>query len=77
MRNYLDYSGKNVIIRTDLTGGQGCSLPDHCPHLIRRYPLGRQGEPEEIAAAAPSPGGDMSAFVTGQSLIVDGGFGGN
>ena len=62
------------IIRTDLTEGQGCFLPDHYQNIIRKYPLGRLGEPEEIAAAALFLGGDMSTFVTGQTLIVDGGF---
>lgn len=38
-----------------------------------RYPLGRLGEPEDIAAAAVYLAGDGSAWVTGVVLPVDGG----
>ena len=36
-------------------------------------PLGRFGEPEEIAGALVYLVSDMSTFVTGQTIIVDGG----
>lgn len=36
-------------------------------------PLGRAGEPADIAGAALFLASDLSAFVTGQDLIVDGG----
>jgi NAD(P)-dependent dehydrogenase (short-subunit alcohol dehydrogenase family) len=39
-----------------------------------RYPLGRIGAPEDVAALVVWLAGDASAYVTGQALAVDGGF---
>jgi NAD(P)-dependent dehydrogenase (short-subunit alcohol dehydrogenase family) len=38
-------------------------------------PMGRVGRPEEIAEAVLYLAGDAASFVTGQNLVVDGGFG--
>jgi len=40
----------------------------------KRYPLRRYGKPEEIAYAAIYLLSDASAWVTGSSLLIDGGF---
>lgn len=42
--------------------------------LHARQPIGRMGEPEEIAAAALYLAADESAFVTGSALVIDGGW---
>ena len=39
-----------------------------------RQPMGRFGRPEEVAALAVYLGSDESAFVTGQTFIIDGGW---
>lgn len=42
--------------------------------FIARQPMGRLGEPEEIAALAVYLGSDESAFVTGTIHVIDGGW---
>lgn len=41
--------------------------------LNRHTPLGRIGEPEEIAGAAVFLASDASRFMTGQTMVIDGG----
>lgn len=41
--------------------------------MVERQPMGRMGEPEEIARAALYLASDDSAFVTGTALVIDGG----
>ena len=43
--------------------------------FLRHIPLGRMGQPEEIAEAVCYFASDDSAYTTGQILIVSGGFG--
>lgn len=38
------------------------------------YPLGRVGQPSDLAKAAEYLASDQSSFVTGQILFVDGGW---
>jgi len=42
--------------------------------IVKRTPLGRFGELHELAGAAVFLASSASSFVTGQSIIVDGGF---
>jgi NAD(P)-dependent dehydrogenase (short-subunit alcohol dehydrogenase family) len=41
--------------------------------MVERQPMGRMGEPAEIAKAALYLACDDSAFVTGTALVIDGG----
>jgi 2-keto-3-deoxy-L-fuconate dehydrogenase len=57
--------------------GRIAAQPDPAQALktfIARQPMGRFGRTEEIAAAAIYLASDESAFVTGQSLVIDGGW---
>jgi 2-keto-3-deoxy-L-fuconate dehydrogenase len=50
------------------------SLEDVRQAFIDRQPMGRLGTPEEIAMAAVYLASDESAFVTGTTFLIEGGF---
>lgn len=51
------------------------SIPNNpeIPFMERRTPLGRLGEPEEVAALAHFLASDEAAYITGQNIAIDGG----
>jgi NAD(P)-dependent dehydrogenase (short-subunit alcohol dehydrogenase family) len=46
---------------------------NHEDQISKSLPLGRIGEPDDIARAAVFLAGDDSSWITGQTLVVDGG----
>ena len=48
--------------------------PDHYRLMVSRIPLGRYGEPEEVAYGVLYLASDESSFVTGSELVIDGGW---
>lgn len=42
--------------------------------LVAQHPLGRTGEPEDVAALALHLASDDATFLTGQLVVVDGGY---
>jgi NAD(P)-dependent dehydrogenase (short-subunit alcohol dehydrogenase family) len=77
----LDYAAQNVrinvvapgIVATPMmqrfTGG----TPEERQRVIAQEPIGRMGTPEEIAAAVLWLCSDAASFVTGATLVADGG----
>jgi NAD(P)-dependent dehydrogenase (short-subunit alcohol dehydrogenase family) len=43
------------------------------PEMLAKVPLGRYGEPEEVVGAVVFLASDASTYVTGSSIVVDGG----
>ena len=58
------------FIETDMTDQLGSEI---VAEVTQRVALGRLGRPEEIAAAVGYLASDDAAYVTGQTLVVDGG----
>ena len=57
-------------IRTPLVSRQSA---DVIARIVSTVPMGRMGEPDEVAKAALYLASDDSSFVTGIELFVDGG----
>lgn len=60
-------------IRTQRTEGP-LADPDYLDDVLLRTPMGRIGEPEEVAAAVAFLCLPASSYVTGECIAVDGGF---
>ena len=43
-------------------------------YMVSRIPLGRYGEPDEVAYGVLYLASDESSFVTGSELVIDGGW---
>ena len=76
----LEYARQNIRVNCICPGfirtGMSQPLFDHPAALertLRRQPMGKGGEPEDIARAALYLACDDSRFVTGTCLVVDGG----
>jgi NAD(P)-dependent dehydrogenase (short-subunit alcohol dehydrogenase family) len=48
--------------------------PERYRQFLTRIPLGRFGDPEELVGPALFLASDMSSYVTGTTLVVDGGY---
>jgi NAD(P)-dependent dehydrogenase (short-subunit alcohol dehydrogenase family) len=48
--------------------------PERLAALTALHPLGRLGEPEDVAAAVVFLASDEASWITGVALAVDGGF---
>ena len=77
----LEYSGKGIrinavapgSIRTDIFYRSIKDNPDKEKFYLNRHPIGRIGEPEEVASAALWLCSNAASFVTGSIMMIDGG----
>jgi len=79
----LEYSSKNIrinavnpaFIKTPLLEASGMKEgTDMYDMLVGLHPIGRLGEPREVANAVLFMSSDEASFVHGESLMVDGGY---
>jgi NAD(P)-dependent dehydrogenase (short-subunit alcohol dehydrogenase family) len=61
------------VFRTSLNG-EMLDGTERGKELLMRTPMRRFGAPEEVAGAAVFLASDAAAFITGQTIAVDGGF---
>lgn len=64
-----------VSLSTTITpGAHGTYTPEQMRKMVRRYPVGRLGRPEDAAAAVSYFASPDAEWVTGQVLSVNGGY---
>ena len=81
-RAALEYASRGIrinavcpgAIETPMVANMIAKEPETMKDIIREQPIGRLGQPEEVASAVlwlSSPG---ASFVIGHALVVDGGY---
>jgi NAD(P)-dependent dehydrogenase (short-subunit alcohol dehydrogenase family) len=54
---------------------RGVERPDYMQQITSRVPMGRIGQPDELVGAAIFLLSGASSYMTGQQLVIDGGYG--
>src|SRR5262245_36442346 len=62
------------LIETPLNAQARANNPDLVKTFLEHTPLGRPGQPEDIVGPAIFLASDLSAYVTGAIIMVDGGY---
>jgi NAD(P)-dependent dehydrogenase (short-subunit alcohol dehydrogenase family) len=77
----LEWAGTGVTANAICPGAFGTEMnrqllddPVKYQEFVKRIPMGRWGEPEELAGAVVFLASDASTYVTGSALFVDGGW---
>jgi 3-oxoacyl-[acyl-carrier protein] reductase len=73
-----EVAGRNITVNAVAPGYIETQMtaalpPAAAEELVKRIPMGRLGQPEDVAGAVLFLCSDAAAYVTGQVLVVDGG----
>ena len=77
----LEWSGAGIrvnavaptFVRTELTAST-LDRPERAAELLSRIPLGRFGNPEEVADGVVYLLSDAASLITGHTMVMDGGY---
>lgn len=61
-------------VHTRLGDSRFVSAPEYKEEIIKRTPMARIAEPEEVAGIAVYLASDACSYLTGETIVVDGGF---
>jgi glucose 1-dehydrogenase len=70
----LELGGNGIRVVSVAPGAIATERNQEAEALGEKVPLGRAGEPDEVAALVSWAVSDEARYVTGVSLLVDGGF---
>lgn len=73
-RSNIRINGMAVGLARSKMTGMVFDTPELSEPMLARVPLGRHGEPADVAGAALFLSSDAASWITGQVLPVDGGF---
>lgn len=62
------------LFMTDANRSWQKSQPEMIDNIVSNIPLGRPGDPEEIAALALFLASPASSYVSGAAIVIDGGY---
>jgi 3-oxoacyl-[acyl-carrier protein] reductase len=74
----VELAGKGILVNAVLPGMIVTEMSERARKragsaLLERIPLGRCGDPEDVARLVLFLASDLSAYITGQAICVDGG----
>jgi NAD(P)-dependent dehydrogenase (short-subunit alcohol dehydrogenase family) len=75
----IENAKRNIRVNAVLPGVINTGMLDGAPSarldiMRAKHPIGRLGEPQEVAEAALWLLSDAASFVTGTSMVIDGGY---